>query len=87
MDYEPLKFKPDDMCQRIRRIRLDMKLTRAQMGDAIGCTEGQMQQYEERSPLPHRYIAKFCLFTGFSPWYLLTGRPDFQADYSRSNKA
>jgi len=86
MSYELKKFAAEDMCQRIKRIRIDMGLTRGKLGERIGCSEAQIQQYEERSPLPHRYIARFCLLTGFSPWYLLTGRPDFQTDYENLRK-
>jgi hypothetical protein len=35
--------------------------------------QGTYKQYETRSPLPHRFIPKFCAATGVSTDWLLTG--------------
>jgi hypothetical protein len=35
--------------------------------------QGTYKQYETRTPLPHRYILKFCAATGVSVEWLLTG--------------
>lgn len=39
----------------------------------LDLTQGTYKQYETRTPLPHRYIPKFCLATGVSMEWLLTG--------------
>jgi hypothetical protein len=35
--------------------------------------QGTYKQYETRTPLPHRFIPKFCAATGVSVEWLLTG--------------
>lgn len=66
--------------ERIRKIREDMRIGRAEMAKAIGCSVENLAKYETRSPLPIDLIEPFCLFTGYSPWYLLTGKPDFDLE-------
>lgn len=39
----------------------------------LGVEQGTYKQYETRTPLPHRYIPKFCAATGVSLDWLLTG--------------
>jgi hypothetical protein len=39
----------------------------------LGVPQSTYKQYEKRTPLPHRYIPKFCAATGVSLEWLLTG--------------
>jgi hypothetical protein len=39
----------------------------------LGIDQGTYKQYEKRTPLPHRYIPKFCAATGVTYEWLLTG--------------
>lgn len=39
----------------------------------LGVEQGTYKQYETRTPLPHRFIPKFCAATGVSLEWLLTG--------------
>lgn len=39
----------------------------------LGVEQGTYKQYETRTPLPHRFIPKFCAATGVSMEWLLTG--------------
>jgi len=39
----------------------------------LGVDQGTYKQYETRTPLPHRFIPKFCAATRVSIEWLLTG--------------
>jgi hypothetical protein len=39
----------------------------------LGIDQGTYKQYEKRTPLPHRFIPKFCAATGVDIDWLLTG--------------
>jgi hypothetical protein len=39
----------------------------------LGLEQGTYKQYEIRTPLPHRYIPKFCAAAGVTMEWLLTG--------------
>ena len=39
----------------------------------LGLEQGTYKQYEKRTPLPHRFIPKFCAATGVTVDWLLTG--------------
>jgi len=60
--------------KRTRELRKARFLSRAQMAQLLGVTAAAYQKYEDRSPLPHFFIEKFCLITGCSIEYLLTGK-------------
>jgi hypothetical protein len=39
----------------------------------LGVSQGTYKQYETRTPLPYRFIPKFCAATGVDMEWLLTG--------------
>lgn len=53
-----------------RKARFD---TQGPMCTILGIEQGTYKQYEKRTPLPHRYIPKFCAATGVTMEWLLTG--------------
>ena len=59
---------------RTRELREGRFLSRAQMAKLLGVSPAAMQKYEDRTPLPHFFIEKFCLITGCSVEYFLTGK-------------
>ncbi len=44
------------------------------MATILGIKQDRYKQYETRSPLPHEFIAAFCLATNVSEHWLFTGR-------------
>ena len=60
---------------RTRQIREDSPYSREELADLIGCSYSAMQRYEDRTPLPHYFLVKFCEVTGMDVRYVLTGRP------------
>lgn len=79
MPDTPKKFR-ERMCRRTRQIREDLRYDRVQFAKLLGVTYAAMQRYEERTPMPPHVIERFCLVTGYDPWYVLTGRPNFEAE-------
>lgn len=60
----------------IRRVKLAREArfdTQNPMLTILGLAQGTYKQYETRTPLPHRFIPKFCAATGVSMDWLLTG--------------
>lgn len=60
----------------VRRVRMAREARFATQGPMLILLEidqGTYKQYESRTPLPHRYIPKFCAATGVSMEWLLTG--------------
>lgn len=60
----------------IRRTKLAREATfetQKPMCTILGLDQGTYKQYESRTPLPHRYIPKFCAATRVSMEWLLTG--------------
>jgi DNA-binding XRE family transcriptional regulator len=64
----------DEVVKRTRELRESRFLSRAQMAKLLGVTAFAYQKYEDRTPLPHFFIEKFCLITGCSIEYFLTGK-------------
>ena len=60
--------------KRTHELRKARFLSRAQMAQLLGVTAAAYQKYEDRSLLPHFFIEKFCLITGCSIEYFLTGK-------------
>lgn len=72
----------------IRRTRLAREAryeTQKPMLTILGIEQGTYKQYETRTPLPHRFIPKFCAATGVSVEWLLTGEGEgpAQIEYPR----
>lgn len=60
----------------IRRVRLAREArypTQRPMLTILGIDQGTYKQYETRTPLPHRFIPKFCAATAVTMEWLLTG--------------
>lgn len=57
-------------CKQAREATFD---TQKPMLTILGLDQGTYKQYEIRTPLPHRYIPKFCAATRVSMEWLLTG--------------
>lgn len=85
-DYEQVGCQNGNMADRmseteeklafIRRVRLARQSrypTQNPMLTILEIDQGTYKQYETRTPLPHRYIPKFCAATGVSLVWLLTG--------------
>ncbi|MCC2652154.1 MAG: hypothetical protein K0Q60_2317 [Microvirga sp.] len=68
-----------EFCMRTKAIREEMGWGQASMAKALGISLDAYKKYEIRSPLPHRYVEKFCLITGVSAEQLF----DFQVPISR----
>jgi DNA-binding XRE family transcriptional regulator len=68
-----------EFCQRTKAIREEMGWGQSSMAKALGISLDAYKKYEIRSPLPHRYVEKFCLITGVSAEQLF----DFQMPVSR----
>jgi transcriptional regulator with XRE-family HTH domain len=58
---------------RVRSARMARYPTQKPICVILGLDQGTYKQYEKRSPLPHRYIPKFCAACGVSLEWLLTG--------------
>jgi len=59
--------------QRVKAAREARFPTQAPILIILGIPQGQYKHYEKRTPLPHRFIPKFCAATGVSVEWLLTG--------------
>ncbi len=51
----------------------EARFTQNEICKLLELDQGTWKQYETRTPLPHRYIPKFCVATGVSADWLLTG--------------
>ena len=59
--------------QRVKQAREARFPTQGPILTILGIPQGQYKHYEKRTPLPHRFIPKFCAATGVSVDWLLTG--------------
>src|SRR5882724_3369348 len=59
---------------RTRAARVARFETQSPMLTILELDQGTYKQYETRTPLPHRFIPKFCAATGVDIEWLLTGR-------------
>jgi hypothetical protein len=58
---------------RVRAAREARFPTQKPMLTILGIDQGTYKQYETRTPLPYRFVPKFCAATGVSLEWLLTG--------------
>jgi hypothetical protein len=58
---------------RVKAARMSRFDTQGPMLTILGIDQGRYKQYETRTPLPHRFLPKFCAATGVSLDWLLTG--------------
>lgn len=66
----------DQICARIRQLRIDKDWTQAQMAAAIGVPVERYKKYETRSPLPAYLIPRFAMIVDRPMSYVLTGKDD-----------
>lgn len=59
-------------CARTKELRKARGWTQAQMAEALGIEKAAYSKYENRSPLPHWLIPRFCLFCDASPDEMFT---------------
>lgn len=59
--------------RRVRDARVARFDTQKPMLTILGHSQGTYKQYETRTPLPHRFIPKFCAACGVTVDWLLTG--------------
>jgi DNA-binding XRE family transcriptional regulator len=68
-----------EFCRRTQAIRDAMGWGQARMAKALSISEDAYKKYETRTPLPHRYVEKFCIITGVTAEQLF----DFEVPVSR----
>jgi len=59
--------------KRTKELRIAQGFTQAQMAKFLGLDLEVYKKYENRSPLPHRFIHDFCVLVGCDETYFLTG--------------
>jgi ribosome-binding protein aMBF1 (putative translation factor) len=68
----PQEFN-EQFVRRVRQIREALGWKPALMAERMGVPLENWRKYENRTPLPHHLIPKFCRITGAEVWFLLTG--------------
>lgn len=63
-------------CQRVRAIRESLGLTEAELAEKLGISRDRLHSYERETLMPHHLIASLADISGFSVWYILTGKAD-----------
>ncbi len=72
VDDSELEFNIE-FVRRVKGTRKATGWTQASMAEALGIPFERYKKYEQRSPLPHYLIAKFCELTLSDIRYLMTG--------------
>ena len=72
---------------RVRQAREAAFDTQKPMQTILDIDQGTYKQYETRTPLPHRFIPKFCAATNVSMEWLLTGEGKGPAEHPRETPA
>lgn len=83
-DFALYKVK---LLERTRSLRDEFGLARQEMATHLGVTAVAYQKYETRTPLPHQYIEKFCLITGVSIEYFITGNQRSKRRIAKNKEA
>ena len=73
--------------RRVKQAREAAFETQRPMLTILGLEQGTYKQYESRTPLPHRFIPKFCAATKVSMEWLLTGEGQGPPEYPRESLA
>jgi ribosome-binding protein aMBF1 (putative translation factor) len=63
-----------DFLMRVRQAREMTGWNQRQMAEALGIPLKNYESYETRTLMPHHLIARFCLLTHISIYFLFTGR-------------
>ena len=69
VDNSELDFN-SGFVRRVKEAREAMGWTQAFMAHSLGIPFERYKKYEQRSPLPHYLVAKFCELTGSDIHYL-----------------
>lgn len=72
VDVSELEFNRG-FVRRVKEAREALGWTQAVMAESLGIPFERYKKYEQRSPLPHYLIARFCKLTGCDVLYLMTG--------------
>ena len=48
-------------CAATRRARINAGLNQTELAEKLGMTRGTYKTYENRSPLPHEFVIRFCM--------------------------
>ena len=77
--------------QRVKEAREAVSWTQAFMADSLGIPLERYKKYEQRSPLPHYLIPRFCQLAGCDIYYLMTGKrrplpPSFGTPFDRRRR-
>ena len=72
LDKSELEFNIS-FVRRVKEAREAVGWTQAFMADSLGIPLERYKKYEQRSPLPHYLIVRFCQLTGGDIHYLMTG--------------
>ena len=70
-------------CDRTKTLRERRGLTQAQVAHALGIEIDRYKKYEQRSPMPHEFVTRFCIVVGaqldelYEPprWLISPGSP------------
>jgi len=82
----PRMSETEEKLSFIRRVKLAREAafdSQKPMLTILGLEQGTYKQYETRTPLPHRFIPKFCAATQVSIEWLLTGEGRGPPDYPK----
>lgn len=71
----PAKYK-QEFCDRTKQFRIRAGYNnRIEFAGLLGISAENYAKYETRTPLPHPYIAKYCILTNTHPWELFSDQP------------
>jgi len=73
--------------RRVKQAREAAFDTQRPMQTILDVDQGTYKQYETRTPLPHRFIPKFCAATNVSLEWLLTGEGKGPPEHPRETPA
>lgn len=62
-----------DYAGRTKKARKEAGYTQETMADALGTDRGNYKQYEKRTKLPQKFVARFCELTGVTTQWLMDG--------------
>ena len=62
------------LLRRTKDLREARNLSQAEAAQLIGVKLDAYKKYEQRSPLPHHLIPRFCRLVGTSEGFFLTGK-------------
>ena len=61
------------LCQRVAKARDRLEKSQREMAGLLGVETNTYAKWENRSPMPHYHLVRFCGITGSDPGQMLTG--------------